>query len=192
MEEHGPFRVGHDAASGEVAKPITRAAGVKPCPPLAMLKHFQGFFKGIKAANSEVSPVEPVHPRALIALVGNEAHTNLGDGDRQGIVDNTRPVASLDDAIEKDATMDPLDLIKACIPDAGVGRGIWPCPETGKEFLAALASNAVFLSDCVLNLRLKALIEGSEIFPGLPGVEVQRLTQWLTKGFHKFVCLDSC
>jgi hypothetical protein len=105
-------------------------------------------------------------------------------------VDVDRPIAGLDNTIEEEAVVDTLDILEAGSPHAGMRWRLWPGPEPWKNLVANLFSEAIFLSDCFLNFCLQAFIEGGEIFPRLPRVEVQRLVKRLAKGCRKFIRIN--
>lgn len=105
MKKYSPLCIGHDAALGEVAQPVTGALRVGTVAPAAAFKQRHSFFNRVKPAHAQVPAVQPVYPCARIPLVRDQGDTDLRDGNRQRVVDETCAITCLDTAIEKQPAM---------------------------------------------------------------------------------------
>jgi hypothetical protein len=117
----------------------------------------------------------------LVALVGNKANANLGDSDWKRIVHNAGAVASLDSSVEEKATMNALNLLDLCLVDATIpGRAV-PQAEPGEYLISNRLSDSVFLVDCLRDFLFESAVERRQVFPRLPGVQIQRTSERLTE-----------
>src|SRR5260370_29103722 len=105
VQENGALRIFHDAAPCEVAQLVTRALRCRAIAPAASFEQRHRFFNRVKPGDSQIAPVQPVYPGALISLLGDQRHPDLRNGTRQRVMHEACAIARLYSASDEYAVI---------------------------------------------------------------------------------------
>ena len=180
VQQHSTFGVRHNTASTELAEPISHVWLLETSTSLSLLQDGQCLIDRVYPAHAQVSAKETLDPGTLFARIRHETDADLGDGEWQGVVHDTRAIACLDCTIEQDIVLRTPEIHDLGLKDSSPSGSIRPGRNLGEDEPPQVSTHLVFLRESLPHLLVEPIEDTGQVWPAVPGIQVQRVLKRLS------------